>query len=355
MAFSYKRSITFDHTKVPNTDQSNFPALVYLSDATLKTVANGGHVQSASGYDICFFSDSGMTSSLYWEMESYDASNGIMWAWVKIPTLSHTSDTVIYVGYGNAAISTFQSTAASAWDSNYKGVWHLGSVTGGGLNDSTSNGKNGTNHSSTATTGKISGGIAVSGSAQYVDVGAIETGTGAFTLSCWVKVSAFPGTGVEAQLIGKGFDGTSEPYFLDLVGTSLRCGSYAPGQTLWASDWSTGIWYYAVGVWSGSEFIVYSNGAQKNSNAGTGPIPTSANSTYIGALDVNGVTGRYLNGAIDEVRISNSARTADWISTEYANQNSPGTFFTLGAETVVPNWMTRGYRWNRATDSSGVM
>ena len=38
---------------------------------------------------------------------------------------------------------------------------------------------------------------------------------------------------------------------------------------------------------------------------------------------------RFLNGAIDEVRMSNVARSAGWIQTEYNNQSSPSTFITL--------------------------
>jgi len=39
----------------------------------------------------------------------------------------------------------------------------------------------------------------------------------------------------------------------------------------------------------------------------------------------------YFNGAIDEVRVSNIARSPDWISTEYANQSQPLTFYTISA------------------------
>ena len=38
----------------------------------------------------------------------------------------------------------------------------------------------------------------------------------------------------------------------------------------------------------------------------------------------------------DEVRISNIARTPDWIKTEFNNQNNPGAFYTFGAE-VLPH------------------
>jgi hypothetical protein len=44
---------------------------------------------------------------------------------VKIPTVSHTSDTVFYVCYGNASITTDQSTPTSVWDSDFLSVFHL--------------------------------------------------------------------------------------------------------------------------------------------------------------------------------------------------------------------------------------
>jgi hypothetical protein len=45
----------------------------------------------------------------------------------------------------------------------------------------------------------------------------------------------------------------------------------------------------------------------------------------------------YLNGAIDEVRVSNIARSSDWISTEFANQSQPSTFYTIGAAQPTSN------------------
>jgi len=52
--YSYQRVIVIDHTKVPNTDQANFPFLFNTTDPSLATVANGGHVSSSSGYDMIF-------------------------------------------------------------------------------------------------------------------------------------------------------------------------------------------------------------------------------------------------------------------------------------------------------------
>jgi hypothetical protein len=48
---------------------------------------------------------------------------------------------------------------------------------------------------------------------------------------------------------------------------------------------------------------------------------------------VEGHYDRNYIGAIDEVHISNVALSNDWIKTEYNNQNSPGTFYTIGSQT----------------------
>ena len=52
------------------------------------------------------------------------------------------------------------------------------------------------------------------------------------------------------------------------------------------------------------------------------------------------------NGILDEARISNMARSADWIATEYNNQNSSSTFYNVGTAATsggapfAPNGLT---------------
>jgi hypothetical protein len=43
-------------------------------------------------------------------------------------------------------------------------------------------------------------------------------------------------------------------------------------------------------------------------------------------------------GTLDEVRLSTIERSASWTATEYNNQNSPGTFITMGSEScaIIP-------------------
>lgn len=157
--YAYHRTVVIDHTKVPNTDQTNFPFLFNTTDPTFASVANGGHVSSPNGYDIVFSTDPNGLTKLDHELEEYNPVTGQVIAWVRMPTLSHTSDTMLYVFYGNSTIETSQQDPNGVWDSNYLGVWHLPNGTTLSANDSTSNGHDGTLGSSTTpTAGQIDGG-----------------------------------------------------------------------------------------------------------------------------------------------------------------------------------------------------
>jgi hypothetical protein len=56
---------------------------------------------------------------------------------------------------------------------------------------------------------------------------------------------------------------------------------------------------------------------------------------YIGVGEGGGTNNFNFNGTIDEPRVSNVAKTADWLKAEYVNQNSPTTFTTVG--TTITN------------------
>ena len=88
--WSYCKKIIIDHTKVDAT-QTNFPVLLYEgADSDLAT-----HAQ-ADGDDIVFV-DQFNSSQLDHELEGYNSETGELIAWVEVPTLSHTSDTILYI------------------------------------------------------------------------------------------------------------------------------------------------------------------------------------------------------------------------------------------------------------------
>jgi hypothetical protein len=325
------RQMTVNHTLVPST-QSNFTVLVNVTDATLKTVSNGGHVANSNGYDIGFYTDSSGSTKLKWEIDSYNPSTGRLIAWVKIPTLSSTSDTSFYLFYGDPSITTDQSDRVNTWDSNFKAVYHFGDGTTLTATDSTG-GNNGTLiNSPTASTGKIGGaGHFIAANTQKITLAnpadfPIAT---AFTLEVWAKPAdnvAYKcpiswGTVPEAVFV------TARTEYPDWSGGIWGYGSISGGSA-GKGLVDIGNWQHVAFTFDGTYLRMYVNATSVadpvSSGSGTPTDPTSD----IGAL----LGTQAWNGDIDEVRISSTNRSAAWIAAEYNNQNSPGTFITMGSE-----------------------
>jgi hypothetical protein len=78
---------------------------------------------------------------------------------------------------------------------------------------------------------------------------------------------------------------------------------------------------------------LYINGSQVGSVSASGSVSYAGTGRF--RIGTNSVGGEIANGVVDEVRISNIARSAGWIATEYNNQSSPGTFYALGSEAAL--------------------
>jgi hypothetical protein len=345
-SFTYRRKLTINHTQCGSSNSSNFPVLVSLTDATLKTTGNGGHVTNSSGYDIVFYSDTGLSVKLDHEIETYTASTGAIVMWVRIPTVSSSVDTVFYMGYGDPSITTSQQNITGTWNSAYKGVWHLPNGTTLTSLDSTSSAFNGTNSATppTAGTGQIDGaGVFASASTEYITMGNVldTDGTAAFSLGIWIK-QADTGTQkvMMAKILGTGngtgwvlrheTDNTIVFAMVDGAGTGIL------KKITTATFSSTSVWTHVAITYDGSKtaagLLIYTNGAAAGTTNPNNNFSTSLSNTasfLVGAR--NAGTSTY-NGSLDEARYSNAVRSADWITTEYNNHNSPSTFLTLGAE-----------------------
>ena len=133
--WKYRRKIVINHKEVSSNDQTDFPVLLSLVDDDLRLVSEGGHVAQSQGEDFLFTSSDGVTK-LDHEIERYNPMTGELKVWVRVPALSHTTDTVLYLYYGNSVCSS-QQNRSGVWDSNYKLVLHLSEV-GDIYHDSTS-------------------------------------------------------------------------------------------------------------------------------------------------------------------------------------------------------------------------
>jgi hypothetical protein len=337
--WKFRKRITFDPTKVSGaTDLTDFPALItFTADADMKSVGNGGHVESSSGYDIVFTLEDGVTQ-LNHDLGGYSATTGSLTAWVKIPDLSVSFNTYIYMYYGNSAITTDQSST-STWSNGYVGVWHFNNS----LNNSTgTSGLNGTNAGSTNTaTGMFNEARNFArSSTQYVNVTPYNSAydlTSEITVSAWINLASI---GVDQKVAGNQNNTTGGWKFGvfsdNKIELEIRTSGNSPFLSRSASGGSTlgtGTWYYAVGMYSdaGNYIRTYRNGTLDRNYGTTASLGTSNGTMKFGCEPFQTNSANW-DGIMDEVRVSNVARTAAWVATEYANQSSPSTFYSISQE-----------------------
>lgn len=337
------KTVTIDHTKVPST-QTNFPVLISGTYAYLKTVGNGGSVQNSNGYDIILSSTSTLDGSgiLPFEVESYDATTGAINFWVKVPSVSSSVDTVIYLLYDNASISTSQASPANVWTNGFTSVLHQA----GNSNDSTSNALNGTNSNIGYAPEKIGQGATFNGSSSGINQGSSSSlGEGAFlSVSGWFNQSAFNNAYNANE--SKSFSGTGGRTLLTkssgklavYIDTTVAAGNkHINYDGTGINTLSLNTWYYLCYTFDGStggntSMVGYVNGVLDGS-------ASTAGTSTIGALGAAGAVEtwghdpafdpRWIQGAADELRVASVARSADWFLAEFNNQNSPSTFYTV--------------------------
>ncbi len=334
VSWTNRKTITINYTQVSGTSNlTNFPVLVSVTDPNLATVANGGNVGKPDGSDILFTASDGATQLAY-EMESYNASTGQVIAWVNVPTLSPTADTVLYVYYGNPAAAN-QQNPAGVWDSNYEGVWHLPNGTTLGANDSTGNANNALALNGTsAGTGEIDGAASFNGTSNYIEIPNSNSlnGWSEQTVSVWIKAQT--GMTNNARLIEKGannewtlafnYGGASQELTLQNLGTNSPAitTSVAVADNTWHKIDAT--------INNTSKAIaIYVDGALNVAGTSSGSASSTSGNLYLGQY---GNGGYFYQGLMDEVRISNTLRSAAWIATEFNNESSPATFLSEGAQ-----------------------
>ena len=332
----YTRMLSIDHTRVIGGSQSNFPVLLSISDATLKTIANGGHVAHDNGDDILFGTDSGCTSLLNWEIEDYDGAAGTLDVWALMPEVSNSIDQAFYMQYGNSAIVTFQGGAKGTVWSAYNKVYHLTVANIG--EDSTALGENLSNlYHMESGAGKIGGGAAFDGTA-FMELAnpTVPMGHAARTMSCWFKMT---GSGAMALF---GYGNNSYPnnrfefYYDGASYMDVECqGSHA--GFAWAND---GNWHHLVASYTGgllsTGLTIYLDGVAQTIVSLTDGVPASDNNEIM-LGQIPGFAGAYYTGLLDECRVMPVAVSAGWVGTEYNNQNNPGNvgapgFISYGAE-----------------------
>jgi hypothetical protein len=353
----YRQAITINASKVGSTTLSNFPVLVNVTSTYLKFSGSGGDVQNANGSDILFTASDG-TTKLNHEIENYSSSTGSLVAWVNVPSVATGTSTVFYMYYGNST-TTNEQNVAGTWDNNYQAVWHFPNGTILNASDSSAYANNGTINGATATTGEVDGGVNFNGSSD-VTTPYLQNNVVAYTIESWINTSDSSSIQPIVNDRGSGA-GKSLTLFLEgngACGGTSGCGGSAGVPSIGidsnaifiglngSTALTNGVWHQVVGTWAAasgtavasSQFTLYVDG--KNINAAAKTVAGSATSPLTGlggaVIGYHQAWNHYFTGSMDEIRISTVARSASWVYTEYNNQSSPSTFYTVGTQETEP-------------------
>jgi hypothetical protein len=258
--WSNRVKLTIDHTKI-DASLANFPVLVHLSPSSGLNSADVSSIFSMLGSNnkkIAFTTSDGVTQC-YAEIEKWDAANRQAYLWVKVPSISSSVDTEMYLYFDNNhadnldMVGNTGSTAAqNVWDSGFVSVDHLaevGSGVSGEFKDSTAKHHDGTGHGSSGTPARIDTpmgyGQHFDGSNDYIvipdhnDFSMLTTGD--LTISFWFSTDVldnptadYSGGEYAQHIVQKGQSGNYEWTFV----FHNRTGSYSQRMSfyIWNPD-----------------------------------------------------------------------------------------------------------------------
>jgi MSHA biogenesis protein MshQ len=328
---------------IPDDALLEFPVLVSLDDKQIAATAD------PSGSDIVFTGSDKLTPFAT-EIERFDPDGGELVAWVKVPRLSASTDTTIYLYYDHAKPPPRDPAPEAVWSADYLAVLHLSQDPGTGnlreILDATSNNNDGTAvqmETSNRIDAKIGRGFDLDGIAERVDFAAMDLGDN-FTVSLWAKLDP-ASTNLQTLFANtiSGPDRDGIKWFVNNFSTSNHRILVETGR----GDGGTGeIAQTAAGAMPVDVFThlaitvdrvggiarIFRNGVDVTEDD-TIAENFAANSDWeLGRME----DGLPFNGELDEVQITTVRRPAEWLVTSVNNQGTPGSFYEVGDEELAP-------------------
>ena len=346
ISWEYRKNITIPASKI-SSSLTFFPLLVDIYDTDLRNNAQ------ADGDDILFLdvNDNKLAHEIELFDQTYNATHARLVAWVR-SNLSSGSDNVIYMYYENPTAINQQSPP-TVWDNNYMMVQHLQETDidggAGDIKDSTSNGNNGTTVNmgvSNQVEGRIDGSMEFDGVNEYIGAGsAASLDVTQGTYSMWLNWEDDSGV-LEIPLAkdNVGFnlgDGSIHIHGESTNGVMFMAGSaFGENEVVSDSAITPGEWVHVVGVSGTGGMLLYIDGVvQADTDVYTGGWSNAAASLLMGSRRAG--TDEF-DGILDEIRISNIRRSADWINTTFWNKND-SNFLSLTSQTTYESDIVNGY------------
>ncbi len=309
---------------------TGFPLLVRL-DSTKVPGFSYTQMLSTGGADLALTSEDG--AQLYdHEIETWDPS-GTSFIWVRVPSL--TAQSKLRLWWGKSGESAPSTTArAATWSGGFGGVWHLNQSLGF-QTDSSPNALTGTSTAmADASTSVIPKAAILNGTTSIVTIpNASALNPSFISVEAWIKTTS---TGL-CSILSKDNSGLVNRVWQFRVNAGKV--EFIPfNATTNASVASTAVvndgqFHHVCGTWDGSTVRVYVDGTQSGSTAFVGSLRSGmTNSAFIGRMETT--TANFFPGTLDEVRLSQAARSANWVKASYDNQKPAATFLTATPATA---------------------
>jgi hypothetical protein len=312
---------------------SAFPILVRLDSSNFDFASS-----QPDGSDIRFRAADG--GSLPFEIEFWNSAYRQAAIWVKMDVPGNAVSTIL-MQWGNPLAAGGSSPHNVFANSNgFAGAWHLGEAgnsTAGGYLDATENSNHGTgiNLGNGSTVLGISGlAQTFNGQNQYIRFPLSASGPlnfpadGQYTLSAWARSDVLDAK--YHSVISKGnnqfglqLNSGNEWEFVEANSRGWQSTAHPAGKAKWV---------HIVGVRNGISQSLYVNGLLVD-NSITSITGANRNTTFEVNLGRNSQNnGSFFSGQLDEVRISNVARSADWVRLNYENQKPHQTLVNVNPE-----------------------
>ena len=323
----YRKQITVDASatgaNIAGSPQ-NVPVLVRLSLGNFQYFNNlkpdGSDLRVIAGDD---------STPLKFHIEHFDPQAQIALIWVLLPKLNGGGKTSFYLYYGNENARS-ASDPAGTYDSNQVLVDHFGPPKGS-PQDSTHYKSDPTAFNATVNPASLIGAGASFSGSQTITVpttGALRLAAGqGFTVSAWVRFSGAESSADVVQLSGQG-----KELVLGISGTQAFAryadgSSGAPVSVQQTGQLTSGDWHYLALALGDGQLTLYVDGAQAGRAAAQAVDIT-------GTLTVGGsaAAASYFTGDLDELEVSDVARSADWIKAAATSQGMMAPLVAYGAD-----------------------
>jgi len=309
-----------------------------------------GNFASGENADLRF-ADSTETVELSYQIDDWN-TNGSSYVWVAVDALTNSSSIYAYWGKSGETAPAYTTNGAT-FSNGFVGVWHLeesGDGTADEFKDSTPTGNHGRGGGGAASgvpartsPGKIAAANDFDVSGDWVDVAddASLQITDAVTISGWVYVENSKSGGNNQYVL------TKQNKYALVVKDDETIDFFGKGSTRTTESISLNAWHHIAGTYDkdagANNSTVYIDGRVSIQLTKTGALSTDGFVLRIGTYSNGGTLagngGWNFDGNIDEVRLSNVARSTNWMFATWLNMASNNVFQTygeVGAEFVPP-------------------